>query len=516
MISKTSGKRLSCLLFLHVLSLLVTSLKIVVTNQFKTFSCANPAYPYFNQFTKGFGMDLFKTVSQALKQGFVTHNKNEKNTLAKFSHSPSSTSTSAFSLTLVFSLLLALHFTSSSANAQNSAPAEKDWTVLVFLNGNNDLDPYGTKDINEMEEAGSTDRVNVVVQWASIKKPDTKRLYITKDKTNAITSPVVETLQNVDMGNAQTLTEFIKWGITHYPAKHYLVDIWNHGGGWHYVNNIKVKSNFANNDMIINNISYDDKTGHSISTAELGQSMREVTAMLGRKIDILGTDACLMAMIEVLSEVQDSVQYFAGSEEVIPGNGWEYKSFLTKVYEASNANPNEALAPIEVGHILADTYYKSYNLSPKWNTEVTFSIVDLEKISGLWGAMKDLGAALQTQPTETLNDVKKISVDTQAFTRLDYLDLGDFMNRLRQNPKMKDLVPFIDNVLAQMNEMVKYNYVTKNYENSHGIAFWFPESGKTLSKYFDAFQSLVYNQNTNWIRALTQIYPTNKLYSQAQ
>ena len=39
-----------------------------------------------------------------------------------------------------------------------------DWSVLVYMNADDDLEPYLIEDFNEMELCGSTGRVNVVVQ----------------------------------------------------------------------------------------------------------------------------------------------------------------------------------------------------------------------------------------------------------------------------------------------------------------------------------------------------------------
>src|SRR3954464_9694763 len=44
------------------------------------------------------------------------------------------------------------------------AGAQADWTVLVFLNGDNSLEPMALDDFKEMARVGSTDRVNVVAQ----------------------------------------------------------------------------------------------------------------------------------------------------------------------------------------------------------------------------------------------------------------------------------------------------------------------------------------------------------------
>jgi hypothetical protein len=38
------------------------------------------------------------------------------------------------------------------------------WTVLVFLNADNNLESFGVRDFREMARIGSTDKVNVIVQ----------------------------------------------------------------------------------------------------------------------------------------------------------------------------------------------------------------------------------------------------------------------------------------------------------------------------------------------------------------
>jgi hypothetical protein len=51
------------------------------------------------------------------------------------------------------------------------APRPKKWTVMVFLNAANNLEPYGIEDMNEMEKIGSTRDVNVVVELAALQGP---------------------------------------------------------------------------------------------------------------------------------------------------------------------------------------------------------------------------------------------------------------------------------------------------------------------------------------------------------
>ena len=63
------------------------------------------------------------------------------------------------------------------------------WTVMVYLDGDNNLEPAAIDDLNEMEAVGSTNKVNVVVQFDRHAAYDNtngnwttcKRYYVTKD-----------------------------------------------------------------------------------------------------------------------------------------------------------------------------------------------------------------------------------------------------------------------------------------------------------------------------------------------
>ena len=73
-------------------------------------------------------------------------------------------------------LALCAIFALSVFSSLSAFAAEKEWTYLVFMNGNNNLDSYGAMDINELESIGSTDKINVVVQWASLDAGSVKRV----------------------------------------------------------------------------------------------------------------------------------------------------------------------------------------------------------------------------------------------------------------------------------------------------------------------------------------------------
>ena len=116
-----------------------------------------------------------------------------------------------------------------------------EWTIMVYMDGDNNLEGAGIADINEMEEVGSTNDINIVVQfdrtpgWDSTNGDwnTTRRYYIEQDTdTSTISSTLISDLGELNMGDPNTLSNFVIWAIQNYPADHYALIIWDHGSGW--------------------------------------------------------------------------------------------------------------------------------------------------------------------------------------------------------------------------------------------------------------------------------------------
>ena len=192
------------------------------------------------------------------------------------------------------------------------APDLADWTVMVYLDADNNLELAGLLDLNEMEAAGNADTVNVVVQidralgessghgdWT-----DGRRYLIGPDEDpSLITSELVAELGEVNMGDPLALSDFIGWSIRNYPANRYALIIWDHGAGW-------------------NGIAFDSDVGVTgtadhISLLDLQTALQQALAQNGvDRLDVIGFDACLMGQLEVFQAVQPYADYAVGSEEL--------------------------------------------------------------------------------------------------------------------------------------------------------------------------------------------------------
>jgi hypothetical protein len=362
-------------------------------------------------------------------------------------------------------------FISGLANAAQM----KEWTVLVFLNGHNNLDPYGTLNMNQMKEVGSSDQVNIVVQWASLKAKQTRRIYVEKNSWK-----VIETMKPVDMGDYKELVNFVKWAHENYPAKKYFIDVWNHGNGWHRIQG-------GQTQIKPMDISYDDVYDSKITTEQLGQAMAEISKITGHKVELYGSDACLMAMAEVVGEMKDYVSYFAGSQETEPAEGWAYNKFLAPLVKTPTMNGGD------LAKVLSKTYFEAYSGGIYGTKSVTFSAYDLSKYDNYVAAVKNLTDELKQLDTAGMQAAAAAIDGAQSFAAYDYKDFKDYLLLVGKGIRAETFA----NVSKAQSELVISNNVSNSYKKAQGISVWLP-SLYEWNDYSERYQNLQFSKATGW------------------
>ena len=386
---------------------------------------------------------------------------------------------------------LLLGLTMLAGTSALAAAPVKTWTFLIYINGNNNLDHFGKQNIKDMEKVGSNDQVNIVVEWASLSARKTVRMLIQKSANgDVVSSPVIENLGKVDMGDYHTLQDFIAWGVKNYPAEHYFVDVWNHGSGWHALKNSRTAKNASFRSNF--DISWDDNSGHSITTEQLGLTMTKAAEVIGHKVDIYASDACLMAMGEVAAEMSDSVSFYAGSEETEPGTGWPYADLLSGWEATAKATPEQVVK------ILTDTYVKSYQSGSNGSDEVTFSAYDLSQLPAFHQAMADFGTNLRLLTPVERKAVSRASSDTQRFTFSDYADLLDFVKHLAAaNIKGID-TKVLAALQATAGKLIIANAATSQFESATGLTIWIPQSTWSYKQNSARYKGMKFDVATHW------------------
>lgn len=259
-------------------------------------------------------------------------------------------------LLIIFSTMapgLVGNVSAQEANGTSTNVNHAKWTIMIYLDADNNLDPFGAMNLQQIYEGfnkSSTSNVNVVVLLDRLNEG--AWLYDVKNNYN-------ESLGELDMGFWETLYYFV-YNITSnstYSSDHYMLIIWDHGLGWP-------------------GVCWDDSSGNYLTPHNVSNALKE--ALNGKKIDILGFDACLMGMIEICYELKDVADIVIGSEMLIPGYGWPYKELMQYV---SN-DPN--VAPEDLSKFIVNQYVDYYS-KVKPNFFVQLSAVNTSKIKEMAG-----------------------------------------------------------------------------------------------------------------------------------
>lgn len=392
---------------------------------------------------------------------------------------------------LVIQLLVAGVTTTAGA----TPAAQKEWTFLLFLNGHNNLSSYGDMNIKDMEKSGSSDKLNMVVEWGQTSDNINRRMLIQKSThPSQVTSPSLMEIKDVDMGDYKNLVDFVRWGAENFPAKHYFVAVWNHGSGWNFVGahrKLKIKSGVP---IQINDISYDDNSGNHITTEELGVAMDQIKQIIGHNVDIYGSDACLMQMIEVANEMKESVDYFVGSQETEPGEGWPYETFM----KAWTQKPMST--PAEVSVSLSKEYLKAYSHGGVYGEQdITFGALDLSKLNALNSSVAALVAHLKSFDAASIKKIKVAAANSQEFYTSDFKDLGDFLKRIEALPIRTDK-ELLAQVKANLSDLVLTTDNSKSFAAATGLSIWIPAY---KSSDMQRYSGLAFDKITGWSSLLT-------------
>ena len=196
----------------------------------------------------------------------------------------------------------------------------KSATIMIYMNGS-DLETKAgeaSEDISEMLSSGIGENVNVIVQTMGTKKwqkygisSKTAQTYRVENRELKL---VRDDLGQLDCTTKDTLSEFIGYCKSEYPAERYLFLFWDHGGGPVY------------------GFGYDEwqDEGESLTIAEMAKAFSEHKDI---RFDIIGMDCCIMANLETCYALAPYCRYALLSEDFESGLGWSYTNWMRSFEE---------------------------------------------------------------------------------------------------------------------------------------------------------------------------------------
>ena len=400
---------------------------------------------------------------------------------------------------------------SSDDSASVTTPST---TVLVYIEGTNLEDGFepdvsqalngrtalATKNIKEMLAAASSDKLNVVITTGAANKKNISGPGELVDDWTTVKRFSIENHRLVpqgslgvkDMGDPQTLTDFIRWGQDKFTADRYVLVFWDHGGGalgdfGGYAAGVVPKPDYFASKMDFSGIR------KAISDA--------VGDDLAKRFEIIGFDACLMGTLEIAEALKDVGRYLAASQDIEPGGGWDYTSLLNFIA----ANPSADGAAI--GKAIAEGYLAKVKKNNSHEADsLTFSTTNLAAIPRVRAALAALSNKLKGllesgADSSRLSTWQKIAESRSGspdfFTSnmnvdstTDAVDLRSLIAGTggSESAEQAELIDAINGAVVHKLENVKYR------QNLGGLNVMFPSiavwSADNLLAKYDAFSFL--------------------------
>lgn len=302
------------------------------------------------------------------------------------------------------------------------AKADKGFcTILVYMVGSDLEGSYGaaTKDLGEMEDAlekaeiASKD-VHVVVEAGGSQNWEYPAMKGKKYGRFCVTGDGVKEFENMearDMGEEDTLADFINYGIQSYPAEHYGMVFWNHGSG--QISGFGCDSQFDDSSLSLNEI-----------TGALDHSAMD------EKFSFISLDACLMGNIELAAVLEEKAEYLIASEELEPESGYDY-SWLCSLADEIQRSPEDIGDKMGSAMIAAyGNYYKDRDYM------ITLSMMDLSAYKGFHDCFhKMIEKAGQLADDRVYQELGKHRKTIQGFGDLAggfQVEIVDLMNLMEQ------------------------------------------------------------------------------------
>src|SRR6266508_2406337 len=351
------------------------------------------------------------------------------------------------SFTVFISLLILLStLTSTTLAAPPTARAK--WTVMVYISGDNNLEPYVVSDIEtELAPTGSSSNVQVVAfadrspgyDTSSGDWTGTLLFHVTDvngQAMKAVPANAVADWGERDLGDKQTLIDFVTWTKANYPADHYALYFWGHGWNWHpgYVMR-------------------DDTDNDTLDMEEVKAALPSIGF-----IDMVGFDGCNMASIEVQMLWHGHATALSHSQEWVGGEGVQYDLVLAQLA----ANPNMTADQVAIATTQSATSDKT------WSAVAVDSRFDT-----LLTAVNNWSVALKNGLSQNRKKYDQAFTATRSFWQApldkDLYDMAYEINRLvsDQNIKSKSQA-----VMNAVNGVVLYERHVNAYADVHGITIY--------------------------------------------
>ncbi|MCB1188281.1 PKD domain-containing protein [bacterium] len=415
---------------------------------------------------------------------------------------------------------------------------EGKWNLMVWIAADNNLASEGVDDIEELEQFGSDENVNILVgydidpAWLWNPAAGTDKVHFIKvvqDSTpysiNTTGDPANQSFPRAGFNSADPakVRQFVDWCNTNFEAEHSCLVLWDHGNGWRLggsgtrsgsmvgpLPDVTKSTNPLRRDTKLpphldynlsqsplpvrqsSGVLSDDSDG----PWDITSNGAIVTALNGLHFDMIAFDACNMGHVESLYEYTGLADWLVASEILVPGPGYSYNRFL------QHWTDNFPAPAEDVGKFLVDGVIEEYGPG---SYDVTHAVFNSGKLNMLVDQLAGFASAVTANAT-----AESSGFQSAMFASFEPID-GD---------GVRDLQAFLDNYAAQtsnsqidgaivaadggLGACQSYFRQSKS-PGSQGLAIYLPSVSYFTTALQNEYAQLPFNSRTNWLEMLQAI-----------
>jgi hypothetical protein len=419
---------------------------------------------------------------------------------------------------------------SAEITGNPNGQAEKEWTIMIYMAGDNDLSVdmvYALEDVKKVIKKDS--KANLLVYYdssaqhvptlycdfTSVEAPCYQPSYLVPKNfvSNDRARRFVENenyLFDENSAAAYSILNFVDWclNVQKKRTPKYALIFSGHG------------SAFQNKTLMI-----DSASDYYLTVSKLRWVLERITTktpddnrplLIGQAIDILGFDSCVMGMIELAYEFGKYTKNLVASEGSIPSAGWAYGNILSELISAEKAK-----SETDIAKVFVENFIEKQADFAIGGVSVDMAASNLEdgKVEAILALINNLGEHL----FNALQDDSKIKAGlerallychwrSQSYLSEQNVDLMDFCQLLSDElanfeaGAVEDLTNDCHAIITAINDCVlQCGFSGGTFQFSNGFSIFFPWSAVgylTFQKDYEKLMVIEDQQLDKWKRFL--------------
>ena len=330
--------------------------------------------------------------------------------------------------------------TELTTEATTTQQAGGSKTVMMYIIGSDLETKWGeaTMDIQEILDANLSSNVNYIIQTGGAKDWQNDLMIDGECQRFQVQGKNLVELQKlgkVNMSDYNSLTDFINYCKSSYPADTYMLVLWDHGGG--------IPISYGLDEIFPN---------YMMSAAEIGMGI----ANSGVHFESLLFDACNVCTLEVAMSVYKNVDYMVAAESYVNGTGYYYTDWL-KMYDSCR------IGDMDYTEQICRDYMKTIH---EYDMTGSISVLEMDKIAEVYDAYRNYINALNKTVIEENDYVGYTQARNNciAYENTDTIDIVTLASQY-QNDYSTKLINSIVNCVS---------FTDSDFAPGHGMAVYSP------------------------------------------